>query len=78
MLLTQAADRGRIKGVFIPETGDQVTHSQLVDDTNVIIEANRDYVEATFDVFRLLGCASSLDIKYSGIKAVLISNWPLP
>lgn len=78
MLLTQAADRGRIQGVYIQETDDQVTHSQFVDDRNIVVEAKREYVEETFAVFRKLGDASALHIKYIGVKVVLISDHPLP
>lgn len=78
MLLTQAADRGSIRGVFIKETNDQVMHGQFVDDTNVVIEAERQYVDATFAVFRRMGEASGLHIKYTGVKTVLISDQPPP
>lgn len=69
MLLTQATDRRRIQGVYIQETGDQVTHGQFVDDTNI---------EETFAVFWKMGEVSWLHIKYTRVKFVLISDHPLP
>lgn len=47
-------------------------HGQLVDETNVIIEAKREYTKAIFDVFRLMGEAFGLHIKYNGIKEIII------
>lgn len=79
ILLTQAADQGRIRGVYISETDKQITHGQFMDDTNVIIKAKREYViEAMFEVFRKMRRVSGLNIKYDGMKAVLVSNQQLP
>lgn len=79
MLLTQAANRGRrIKGVYIQETDDQVKNGQVANDTNVVVEVRKECVEATFVVFRTMGEASRLQIKYTGVKAVLISEHPVP
>lgn len=50
-MLTQAVDQGWIKGFYIAQTDDQVTHGQFVDDTNVIIKAKHEYVDATFQIF---------------------------
>lgn len=55
-----------------------MTHGQFVDDTNVTIEARREYVEETFVVFCRMGEALGLHIKYMGVKVVLISEHPLP
>lgn len=52
---------------------EQYTHCQFVDDTNVIIGAKREYVEATFDIFRC-----SLFIKEEGVKAILVPDQPMP
>lgn len=62
----------------IPKTAEQHTHGQFPDDTHVIIEAKKSYVEATLDLFRKFGDASDLYIKEVGVKAVLVSNEPLP
>lgn len=78
MLLTQAVDRGQIKGIYIHETDDQVTHGQFFDDTNRVVEARKECVGKTFDVFRMIGEASRLYIKYTGVKAVFISDLLAP
>lgn len=77
-MLIRAQDAGLIKGFWIEETGDYITHAQFADDTNVIVEAKREYIDNTLDIFRIVGEASSLFVKVEGIKAVLISEQPLP
>lgn len=78
MMLTKATDEGRIKGVYIPEIEDQITHGQSVDDTNAVIIAKREYVDNLFLIFRTLGEASGLFVKEHGVKVVLISEEELP
>lgn len=56
-MISNAAERGIIRGVPIAVIGEQYTHGQFADDTNVILEAKREYVDATFDIFRCMGRA---------------------
>lgn len=77
-LLTQAADEGHIKGVYIEETSEQATHGQFVDNTNVIIEVKRNYIDYTFGIFKKMGLASELYVKESGVKVVLVPDQPIP
>lgn len=72
-LINKEADDGRIRGVYIEETEDQYTHCQFVDDTSVLVEARRTYIDQVLYVFRLMGRASSLYIKETNVKAVYIS-----
>lgn len=44
-MISHDADEGMIQGIQIEETGEQYTHSQFVDDTSVVVEARRDYVD---------------------------------
>lgn len=77
VMLTKIADCGDIKGVFIEEMGDQITHGQFAEDTNIIV-AKRTYVDETFRIFNMLGLASGLYVKVVDVKAILISRDPLP
>lgn len=77
-LLTQAANLGLIKGVFVEEIGKQITHNQYADDTTVIIEAKREGIEHLFDIFRMMGKASNLYVKESGVKATLVPDQLVP
>lgn len=78
VLFTQAIDKSIIKGVYVEEAGEQVTHGQYADDTNVILEAKRQYIDATFEIFRLLGRAFGLFVKEVGVQAVLIPSQLVP
>lgn len=78
VLVTNAADEGRFRGVHIEETDDQFTHSQFVDDMSVIVEAKKKYVDEVFQVFHLMGRASGLFIKETRVKAIFISSDPMP
>lgn len=60
------------------EIEDQYTHGQFVDDTNVIVEAKVEYIEATFEIFKCMGNASGLYVKESNVKAVFIFNHSMP
>lgn len=78
-MITEGADRDLIRGVHIPEIGDQHTHGQFADDTKVMIEAKRAYVDHVFSVFRTLGEASGLFVKETDIvRAVHLLDQPLP
>lgn len=77
-LLTQEIDRGDIRGVYIAETGEQYSHGQFSDDTNMVIEASRGYIDATFEIFHTMGKASGLFVKTSRVKAVLVPSQLLP
>lgn len=66
MMLTKAADEGKIKGVFVPEVDDQVTHGQFVDDTNVVIVAKCLYVDNLFQIFRTLGTHLGCTLRKGG------------
>lgn len=59
-MLICTIDEGRIKGVFIPKIQDQITHNLFADDTSIILEAKRVYVDNLFHIFRTLGDTSSL------------------
>lgn len=39
MMLTNVVDKCIIRGVYVEETGDQLTHGQFADDTHITIEA---------------------------------------
>lgn len=77
-ILTKATDERLIKGVHIPETGEQATHGKLVDDTHVLIEARKDYVDETFKVFRTMGRALGLFLKEINVKAVYVVDALVP
>lgn len=53
------------------ETGEDYTHGQFVDDTNMVVEVKVEYIEYTFNIFQQMGLASRLFVKESGVKAVL-------
>lgn len=76
-MISKAAERGLIRGVPIPVAGEQYTHGQFADDPNVILEAKKEYMEATFDIFRCMGKASRLFVKEEGVKVVLIFDLPM-
>lgn len=76
-LITQEADVGRIQGVYIEETGEQYTHGQFIDDTSIIVQSHKRYVDHILSTFRVMGQASSLYIKETRIRAVYISPHPM-
>lgn len=53
------------------ERGEHATHGQFADNTNVIFEARREYINETFAIFQLKGEALGLYVKTTGVKAVL-------
>lgn len=60
------------------EIGEQLIHGQFVDDTHVILEAKRSYIDATFNIFRMMEQTFGIFVKEIGVKAIHISNAPLP
>lgn len=56
---------------------EQYTHGQFADDTNIIVEAKKEYVDATFDIFQCKGKAFGRFVKEEGVKAILISDQPM-
>lgn len=76
-MITRVVDGGLIKEVPIVETEELYTHGQFFDDTNVIVEANKEYVEETFEIFQCMGKALEIFVKEIGVKAVFISNLPM-
>lgn len=73
-LLTTTANQGLFKRVFVKEIGEQKTHGQYVDNTVVLIEADRRGIDYLFDTFRQMGLASGLFIKEIGVKATMVPN----
>lgn len=76
-MLFDASDQRLIQGVFLPETGEQHTHSQFADNAKVITVAKREYVNNTFALFQTFGEASRFFIKEIGVKAFLILEGPI-
>lgn len=68
MLITQASDRGLIRGVYIAKTGEQYTHKQFANDTIVVVEAKREFIDTTFAIFQLMDRAFGIFIKSYGVK----------
>lgn len=77
-LFTLVANKGSIKDVFISEIGEQVTHGQFADNTNIMVKEKKEMVEATFGIFHLMDKASNLFVKTSRVKVVLIADGAIP
>lgn len=77
-MLTRVVDEGKLRGVYIPEIDEQATHGQFVDDTHVLIEAWKEFVEESFRVFRFMGNALGLFVKESEVKAICVADGPIP
>lgn len=67
-----------LESVYIEETREEETHTQFVDDTNLIFEAKMESITCALEILRQLGRASGLFVKEVGLKVVLISSNPLP
>lgn len=78
MLITKETGARRIKGVHIEETDDQYMHGQFVNNTSIVVQAERRYVDHVLDTFWLMGQAFGLYIKKTRIKFVYISLEPMP
>lgn len=76
ILITKETNEGRIRGVMIEEIGEQYTHGQFMDDTNMLIKAKRLVVDQVLNTFRIIGNASGLFIKETHIKVMFISPRP--
>lgn len=63
-------------GVYIEEIGEQYTHCQFVDDTSVVIKAERRYMDQVFETFRVMGQVFGLFIEETHVKVVYISPTP--
>lgn len=60
VLLSAEVEAGKIKGVDIKETEEQHSHGQFINNTSMIVEAKRQYVDQVLCTCRLMGQASSL------------------
>lgn len=76
-MIMEAVNQGRIHGVPIIEIADQYTHGQFVHDTNVIVEAKVEYIQAIFEICRCMGNACGLYVKETDIKVVFIYDQPM-
>lgn len=68
----------KIVGVLVPEVDDHITHIQFADDTSILIQAKREYMDNLFQNFKTLGKASGLFVKESGVKVVLVPELSVP
>lgn len=44
----------KIVGVLVPEVDDHITHIQFADDTSILIQAKREYMDNLFQNFKTL------------------------
>lgn len=71
--------RKGLSEVYASRKWGKTTHGKIVDSTiNCVIEAKLEYISATFDIFCLMGNTSGIFVKEINIKAIFISNGPLP